>query len=180
MRPRSRSLSLPGPSFVQSHSFEPKEMWLTSKSIYCSPPWTDPRNDDCYRCTGFSSEIGTKLRDWGVGQLLLSGSIVLKWLKYAVCMRRRLWLPSSMLYFWQAAKRGQVPKVTTFGARKEGNPKKAMRGWRRRKGGERVESGSRGCMAMACPSDRYIRQIRYSNLYWATDNSSGQWEFTNV
>ena len=38
--------------------------------------------------TGFSSEIGTKLRDWAVGQawgqLLLSGSIVLKWLKDAV------------------------------------------------------------------------------------------------
>ena len=30
-------------------------------------------------CTGFSSEIGTKLRDWaGRGGLLLSGSIVLK------------------------------------------------------------------------------------------------------
>ena len=53
MRPRSRSLSLPGPSFVQSqhaHSFKPKEMWLTSKNIYCSPPWKYPRDDDCYRC----------------------------------------------------------------------------------------------------------------------------------
>ena len=33
-------------------------------------------------CTGFSSEIGTKLRDWAIwqagGQLLLLGSIVLK------------------------------------------------------------------------------------------------------
>ena len=39
-------------------------------------------------CTGFSSEIGTKLRDWAAGQaegqLLLSGSIVLKSLKDAV------------------------------------------------------------------------------------------------
>ena len=38
--------------------------------------------------TGFSSEIGTKLRDWAVGQaggqLLLLGSVVLKWTKDAV------------------------------------------------------------------------------------------------
>ena len=37
----------------------------------------------CSASTGFSSEIGTKLRDWAIGQagwgqLLLSGSIVLK------------------------------------------------------------------------------------------------------
>ena len=41
------------------------------------------------RISGISSQMGTKSSDWAIGQaggrLLLSGSIVLKWLKDAVC-----------------------------------------------------------------------------------------------
>ena len=45
-------------------------------------PWNGKRVFVNYTFTGFSGQIGTKLRDWAVGQaggqLLLPGSIVLK------------------------------------------------------------------------------------------------------